>query len=631
MQNETNIKASNQIMNKYTRRNILLKSAAIATSGFLPAFDNIEWQNIGKTADQELEILIDKITRDILNDVPEIASAYKVSIKFLGKKYNNRLTDRSIEAQKNRKKMIDSWIKSLEKIKDNKLKTSLISKEVLLSASKYSKAISNFDYGDCNYNQPLPYVISQLNGSYISTPDFLANQHEINYKEDIDNYLERMRQFAKQLQDESLRLKLDADNGVIAPKFIINSCLNLLEEAINQGQDNIILQALDYKMRVADILDNKYIETANIIYEKEIMPQYNAMQKLLYELKERTNDNPGVDKLPNGKDFYKKALAYWTTTNKSTKDIHLEGMQLVKTYYSHMDNILKTLGQYSGSVAQRLKELAKNKKYSFTNDDNGRKAIIDFANQSLEKMQNKLSLLFHYIPQTPIEIKAVPEALEKNAPGGYYQQATSEYGSSGTYFINLYNIGQWPKWTIPTVTYHEAVAGHHFQISTTQESAHLPFLRAQLLWFGAYGEGWGCYAEVLADEVGIYENDPIGRLGYFQSMLFRAARLVIDTGIHTMNWSYEKAVNYLIENTGEELDEAKKEIERYCVWPAQATCYMIGMIRILELRSKAKSILNDKFDIRDFHQVILGEGAMPLDVLEKNVNIWIAQTLKKHN
>jgi uncharacterized protein (DUF885 family) len=306
----------------------------------------------------------------------------------------------------------------------------------------------------------------------------------------------------------------------------------------------------------------------------------------------------------------------------SPNEIHELGRDLVRSFGSQMDEGLKKLGMTEGSVAERMSALAKDPKYLYANTDAGKEQLLADLNKQMADLKKRLPEVFATLAKADCEVKRVPAYTEAGAPGGYYQSPAPDGSRPGAYYINLRDTAAWPKWSLPTLTYHEAQPGHHLQISLAQEAQGLPFLRSKMLWFGAYGEGWALYAEQLADELGLYENDIAGRLGYAQSAAFRAARLVVDTGLHAKKWTKEQAVDYMLEATGDTRDSIVTEVERYCVWPGQACSYMVGKTNLIRLRTDAKTKLGAKFDIKAFHDQVLLPGPLPLDVLDTVIADW---------
>ena len=288
-----------------------------------------------------------------------------------------------------------------------------------------------------------------------------------------------------------------------------------------------------------------------------------------------------------------------------------------------IDAILKAEGMSKGSVGERVRALYDDPKYRYANSDEGRAKLIDDLNVKVQVMQSKLAAYFKTLPKAKVELRRVPAYTEAGAPAGYYMPASIDGSRPGLYYINLRDTAEHPSWTLPTLTYHESIPGHHLQVSLQQE-AELPLIR-KAEWFAAYGEGWALYAEELADEMGLYKDDPLGRVGYLNDAMWRASRLVMDTGLHAMRWSREQTIEYFTKTLGTPERGATTEVERYCVWPGQACSYMVGKMTWLRLRAQAQSALGARFDIREFHDAALVSGAVPLTVLEAVIGEYIAR------
>jgi uncharacterized protein (DUF885 family) len=277
-----------------------------------------------------------------------------------------------------------------------------------------------------------------------------------------------------------------------------------------------------------------------------------------------------------------------------------------------------------GTIAERIRELSERPDQLYPNTDEGRAQILTDLNTQTRAIEAMMPRAFNTLAQAQLEIRRVPVTTEAGAPGGYYQRAALDGSRPGAYYINLRDTSEWPRFTLPTLNYHEGVPGHHWQISIQQESGSIPFIRSAMLGFSAFSEGWGLYAEQLADELGAYADDPLGRLGYLQSMTFRASRLVVDTGMHHKRWSREQAIQSMMAATGDQESSVTTEIERYCVWPGQACSYMVGRQAINRMRDNARAALGDRFDLKGFHDSMLANGAVPLTVLERTVQAWAA-------
>ncbi|HEX8217464.1 MAG TPA: DUF885 domain-containing protein, partial [Allosphingosinicella sp.] len=311
------------------------------------------------------------------------------------------------------------------------------------------------------------------------------------------------------------------------------------------------------------------------------------------------------------------------TTTMTGDEVHQMGLDQVRDLHSRLDTLLRGQGYTNGSVGERINALNREDRFLFPNTDAGRAELLASLNRQIAQMTPLLPRMFNTLPRAALEIRRVPVEIEAGAPGGYYQGAPLDNSRPGIYYINLKDTHEWPKLGLPTLTWHEGVPGHHFQISIAREAGELPIYR-RTGGFSAYSEGWALYAERVADELGIYENDPFGKIGYLQSYLFRATRLVVDSGLHHKRWSREQAIRWMVDNAAEPEGSAVREIERYSVWPGQATAYKIGQTVIERLRAEAERRMGGRFDIKAFHDNILLGGAMPLTVLERRVREWMA-------
>jgi uncharacterized protein (DUF885 family) len=603
---------------KLTRRGALLGAGSVGAGAIL-------WGCAGgDAANPELKVIIDKITTAMLKDSPETCTSLTVPQELAGGPYQARVSDTSAAAETQRNQWVAGWIAELEKIKPETLNPSdKITHAVVLSSSRYAAAAAPMGYGSAGYGSPNPYLISQLTGSYVGMPDFLDSQHPVKTKEDADAWIARVEGFAGQMGHETDRVKADVAKGVVPPDFIIDRTLGQLRTFLKTpAKETVLVAGLMRKAKEAG-LDSAVLGAAceKLVVEK-VLPAYGSQIALLEDMRGKATSDAGVWKLPQGEAYYQAATGYWTTTKMTAEEIHQLGQDLVKSLGSEMDAGLKTLGMSQGSVGARMAALGKDPKYLYPNTDAGKVQLIADLNVQMDKLKTRLPEVFATLAKADCDVKRVPAYTEAGAPGGYYQSPAPDGSRAGAYYINLRDTAAWPKWSLPTLTYHEAQPGHHLQVSLAQEAEGLPFLRSKMLWFGAYGEGWALYAEQLADELKMYEGDVAGRLGYLQSAAFRAARLVVDTGLHAKKWTKDQAVNFMVEATGDTRDSIVTEIERYCVWPGQATSYMVGKTDIVRLREAAKASLGSKFDLKAFHDKVLLEGPMPLDVLDKVIADW---------
>jgi uncharacterized protein (DUF885 family) len=336
----------------------------------------------------------------------------------------------------------------------------------------------------------------------------------------------------------------------------------------------------------------------------------------------------GVGRLPDGAAYYALMLQQATTTDYTPEHVHQLGLSEVARITQQMDGLLRAQGLSSGSVGERMTALSKDPRFLFPNDDDGRRQALERYQQILDEVSARMPEYFRTLPATRLTVERVPPAQEKGTSGGYYQQASMDGSRPGMFFANLRDMNEIPKFDMKTLAYHEGIPGHHFQISTALGLQDLPLIRQQTL-YTAYAEGWALYAEQFAAEIGMYKDDPWGDLGRLQNELLRATRLVVDTGIHSQGWSREQAIDYMVNTTGMAPGDVTTEVERYMAFPGQACAYKVGQLKILELREKARAALGPKFNLKDFHAVVLENGGVPLTLLEQLVDEWIARVQGK--
>ena len=478
-----------------------------------------------------------------------------------------------------------------------------------------------FEYGDAIPGRP--YVVSQLTGAYQEVPTFLDRQHQIENKEDADAYLARLRAFAVVLDQETERVRHDAGLKVVPPDFLIDRGLEQMHTLRSaEAADSILTTSIARRAHKAGLTGDYGADAAHIV-SAEVYPALDRQMQALRELRPAAVHDAGVGRLPQGAELYAVALRQSTTTDMSAEEVHQLGLEQGKELLAQMDPLLRAQGHKNGTVSERMQELAKDPQYLYPNTDPGRQQALDYCNGLIKALQPHLPKYFHIRPKAPVEIRRVPSYIEAGAPGGYYQIPALDGSRPGAFYINLRDTAEWSRWKLPTLVYHESEPGHHFQLALVLEMPALPLIRKAGGGFSANTEGWALYAEQLCDEMGMYDADPLGRLGMLQSALFRAARCVVDTGLHTKGWSRERAIDYMVDTTGENRTAMTTEVERYCTWPGQASSYKVGHTRWLKLRAEARRRLGAKFDIRDFHDAGLSAAPMPLSVLERVIDEWL--------
>jgi len=469
-----------------------------------------------------------------------------------------------------------------------------------------------------------PYPITQRSGAYFSIPDFLDTRHTVANSADAEAYLSRLSEFARVLDEESEYQRSIAPRGVIAPGWSLDLAMKQMRTLREQpAASSGLAESLTKRTSEQGIAGDWRTRAANII-EGEVYPALDRQYALLEGLRSETPEGDGLWRLKNGEAMYDAALHDSITTDLSAEEVHRIGLEQVAEISAQLEEILTGRGMTGATVGDKLKALNTSPDQLYPNTDEGRAAMLADLNTSYEGMKARLPQAFANVPDEPLEIRRVPPEIEEGASNGYYYRAPLDGSRPAIYWINLRDTKDRPRYQLPSLTYHEGVPGHHLQLSYAGNAEGTPLL-LRTLFISAYGEGWALYSEQLADELGGYED--IERVGYLQSFLFRAARLVVDTGIHSKQWSREKATQYFVDNVGLTQGRSLSEIQRYCVSPGQACSYKIGHNKWLELRQRAQAQLAEKFSLPWFH-AILTEGLMPLELLERRMEQRIAERLQ---
>ena len=473
------------------------------------------------------------------------------------------------------------------------------------------------------------YRVNQISGVTVSTPQFLTDAHVIKNERSVERYLSRLAEFGRVLRETQVRVEDDRAAGVIPPDFVIDQSLVGMRAFIADGAaKNPLVTTLPAKLEKIESLTpgerQAYVRRAEELVASEVIPGYQAMIALFEDMRPQASHDAGIWRIPDGDRIYAAALQSSTTTNMSADEIHALGLSEVERIEREMLAILDAQGIQGTTLAGRIEQLNTAPAQNFSNTDAGRAEAIAYLHQINDRVMAAAPKFFLTIPPQPLEIVRVPEYSQDSSPGGYYNPPALDGSRPGRFYINQKDTADNPKWKLPTLMIHEGAPGHHFQLSAQQLIKGVPMLR-KVLPFGAYAEGWALYAERVAKvDMGFYDSDPLGDLGRLQAEMFRAVRLVVDTGMHAKHWSREQAIEYMVAKTGMTEAEVTREIERYVVWPGQATSYKVGQLAMLRMREQAEKELGPKFDLRGFHEVVLMNGSMPLAVLEDVVRDWIA-------
>ena len=483
-----------------------------------------------------------------------------------------------------------------------------------------AREITRFNYGGFD-GYPIPYVISQLTGSYSNVPDFLDTTHPIESRADAEAYLSRVGLFARNVDYEVQRARADAGRGVIPPTYIIDKALTQTRALRGDlGDDGTLVGSLVRRTREKG-LRGDWGRRAGQLARGPLAAALDRQIEALTDLRRRATPDAAVSRLPNGGEFYQTALRYHTSTNLTPDEAHRIGLQQVAEISAQADTLLWQQGLTQGSVGARIRALGQDERYLYPNTDAGRQEVLTYVRRLLSEARARMPQAFHTIPTSGMEVRRVPPTIEVGAPRGYAQGGSLDGTRPGAYYINLRDTRSWPKWALPTLTYHEAVPGHLWQGAIVNAAQNVPLLHRSL-GIAAFGEGWGLYAEQLGDEIGLYREDPVGRIGMLQSFLYRAARIVMDTGLHSKGWRREQTIRYFTETVGLDELSSTSEVERYIVWPGQATSYKLGHSEIVRIREETRRRLGSRFDLKAFHDLILLSGDMPLEVLAGMARQW---------
>lgn len=590
------------------------------------------------------------IAQEWAQDSPERATRLGLSRDLAGRTFTQQLDDRSADAISRRRNMAVRRAAQLRQFDRTALnEDDQISFDILADTLAGAQTGAAFDFGRFEQTGAFsPYALNQLDSAFLTLPDFFDARVPVRSLAEGRDYVMRLQKVAAALDQETARAVADAGAGRPAPLFVIDRTLAAAERQYSMppaqqpyvtalrrkleafagpigpqtpplpGQAPLPTQSGD-ATRAAALLAQ-----AETIVATSIQPAHARTIQALRGLRAGAAAEAGVWRLPEGGAYYTAALAQQTTTKLTPDQIHDQGALRVAALTQELDGALRVQGLTDGSVGQRLAILTRDPRFLYPASPEGQAALIADVEARIGAMMSLAPKHFAVLPTAKLEVRPVPALLEASASGAYYEAPSLDGSSPGVYYVNLRDMAQMTKIDLPTQDYHEGVPGHHFQLALAREQKTLPLFR-RMLEINAYGEGWALYGEQLADEIGLYDNDPIGRIGYLRWQLWRAARLVVDTGLHAKKWTREQAITYLLDTTGDHPDVVISEVERYAVWPGQACGYELGRAEIVRLREMARRALGPGFQLKNFHTVILANGETPLPVLETLVQRWISR------
>lgn len=601
----------------FTRRKVL---AGMLTTAALPLVSACRIRPLAANGrDAEALALLDSVADNLLALKPEQATSLGIDTG-VRTAMRGQLSDRSVAGRARIADLLRADLTRLNRFDTNGLDYDLrTSIEVVRSV--YATALEGFafPYGDVAVGgwRNSPYVVIQNVGAYLDVPRFLDANHPLRNAADAEAYLARLESFPLQLDGELERLRSARAAGLVPPTFLIDRTLQQLRMSAQSARtDGMLVESI---ARRTEAIPGDWTGRARSIAQQQVAP---AMERQINELEMQrrlAGDAPGMSSRPLGEEYYRWALKAATTTEMTPDEVHELGRSELAEFNRQMDEILREIGYSNGSVGSRMQALSQDPRFLFSEGDPGRAEILAFIDEQLAWIRSQLPRAFNTLVNPNMEVRRLPLAEEPGAPGAYGGAGSIDGSIPGRFWINLHTTALHSKYSLADLTFHESIPGHIWQGEYTRR---MPLVR-QMLAFNAYSEGWALYAEQLADELGAYENDRVGRLGYLQSLAFRACRLVVDTGLHAKGWSREQAVQFFVEENGSNPLEVASEVDRYCAWPGQACGYKVGHSEINRQRRRVQAALGARYDLRQFNDTVVLGGNVPLDVLERNVEEYL--------
>lgn len=597
-----------------SRRQFLASTATLAAFPALPAC-----AKGAPSADTAADALLSATAEQLLTSSPESATSLGID-KGERAHLRSMVEDRSVAGRQKVAEGLRARIAQLDALDRNALSPVMQTNvDVVRTAFQVGVDGMAFGYGDVAVGgwRNAPYVVVQNVGAYLDMPRFLDSEHKVESAADAASWLARFEGWAGQIDGETERLKIAYDKGVVAPDFLLDKCLRQI--ALTRGTDAGKWELVENFTGKKVVTGDQAVAAAKLAAGK-IAP---ALDRQIAELKRhraKATADAGVWKFPDGEAYYAWALRAATTTTMTPDEVHKAGREELKALQSEMNTILKKLGYSKGSVGARMTALGKDPKFLYPDNDAGRQEILAYMTRTIEDMKAKMPQAFHTLVRGNVEVKRLPLAEEPGAPGAYGGAGSIDGTVPGRVWLNLRTTHLHTRYSLATLAYHEGIPGHAWQGEYTFK---LPLVRS-LLAFNAYSEGWALYAEQLGAELGAYDSDPVGRLGYLQSLAFRACRLVVDTGLHAKRWTREQAIEWFATANGSSVEEVSGEVDRYCSWPGQACGYKLGHTAINRLRTKAQRELGPRYDFRAFNDALVLGGGVPMSVLESVIDRHIA-------
>lgn len=596
-----------------TRRHLLVAGSSLALPG----------TTLARPAAPDFDSVMERCAEEMLAEQPQSATSLGVDVGARAG-LRARLDDRSAASVAARHASAAARLSALRDVrKDGLSAQARLALGSITVAHELAAEGSRFTVGATTLQAAMsqtasPYVISQMTGAFAEVPDFLNTEHPITDRRDVDAWLQRLDAYATALDAETERFRADRAAGVVPPSFVLDTLLV-------QMRDSLALPASRHELaeglqrRCADIgLDDPPVAQVHRLLDQRVRPALARQHAVLREARSHARDKAGVCHLPDGERFYAWFLKVATASDMTPEQVHRMGQEESRRLLAEADAALRRAGLRRGSVGERLQALGADPSHRFTNDEAGRTAALAHANALMARARAAMPRLSRLDLRADVRIQRVPASIERGSASAYMAPGSMDGQRPALFSLNLRDTSVWPRWTLPTLIHHETVPGHAWQEAHGIEQASGPLARA-LVRFNASSEGWALYAEQLADEAGLYEDDPLGRLGYLQAMLKRAGRLVVDTGLHAKGWSRKQAIDWLAKLIGAPAASLAGEIDRYCVKPGQACGYMVGLQQLLQWRRQAQLRQGRDFDLRAFNDHIVSSGNVPFSLLQEAI------------
>lgn len=579
-------------------------------------------------ANEHISAIVNSSTLTFISQQPTLSTMLAISPDKAGGNYNDRLPDYSIASMQNLQNEMKYGVKELAKV-DTALLTQSNQRQqkVVNEILKYYAGDTDFSGGYIDtWGGHLPYIINQISGPLIDIPKVMQEQQAIHTIQDARDYLARLSNFDGFVVNVLNKFEDDQRIGIILPKKLHAKTLAFFDNFLAaEPKNHGLVTSFANKLSATDIdqtTQGNMIVKAGELVKNVVYPAYLRARSAVVESEKLAKSDDGIWSQPKGSEFYLHEIQFLGDSSLSADAIHELGLSEVTRISTEMDAILSANGYTNGTVGERMIALALEPQFLYDDTDEGRQALLDDLNLQVKAVMDKAPSYFNTIPSQKVMVKRIPEVSQAGEAGGFYSPPSLDGKRDGIYWINLRDMSAVPKFSLKTLTYHEAVPGHHFQIALNMAQKDIGLLR-QNAPFNAFVEGWALYSELVAKDMGMYESDPFGDLGRLQAELYRAVRLVVDTGLHRKKWTREQAIDYFHTTTGTSMTDVVAEVERYMAWPGQALGYKLGMLQFVELRDLAAKTLGDKFDIKAFHDIVLLPGARPMSVVREDVMAWI--------